>query len=85
MPSPIAGTYVRAANHASRESQEVRHWVNARRARSGRPRWNAEETRPALTSARERRSAAAKAGPCQRAMTVGRPIAVGTPSAYMIP
>ena len=34
----------------SRDSQEVRHWVADRQARSGRPRWKNEAIRPPISN-----------------------------------
>nr|WP_265468698.1 hypothetical protein [Arenimonas daejeonensis] len=47
--SPI-GTKVATASTPSRESQELRHWENARQARCGWPRCPSELSRPADTS-----------------------------------
>src|SRR5438067_13059917 len=47
-----AGTKVTTDMTPSRDSQEERHCEKARHARSGRPRWNAEETRPAVDRAK---------------------------------
>src|SRR5436309_481447 len=44
----------------SRDSQDVRHIAAARHARSGRPRWKNDATRPALASATTRTLAPAK-------------------------
>ena len=38
----------------SRDSQEERHCENARQARSGWPRWNVEDSSPAVTAAKAR-------------------------------
>ena len=48
---PATG-YVATAAIPSRDSQLVRHCENARHARSGWPRWTADDTSPALTSVR---------------------------------
>src|SRR5436190_2314908 len=45
-----AGTKVMTDMTPSRDSQDERHCEKARHARSGRPRWNAEETGPAAAS-----------------------------------
>src|SRR5438045_5998327 len=45
MPKIAAGTKVNTDMTPSRNSQEERHCEKARQARSGRPRWNTEETR----------------------------------------
>src|SRR5436190_23123127 len=45
-----AGTKVMTDMTPSRDSHDERHCEKARHARSGRPRWNAEETRPAAAS-----------------------------------
>src|SRR5437016_988491 len=52
MPKIAAGTKVTTDMTPSRDSQEERHCEKARHARSGRPRWNAEETRPVVDRAK---------------------------------
>ena len=42
----------------SRDSQELRHWEKARQARSGRPRWKVEASRPKETAPSESPKAA---------------------------
>src|SRR2546421_327970 len=54
MPKTAAGTKVSTDMTPSRDSQEKRHCEKARQARSGRPRWNTEETRPAAAGRRAR-------------------------------
>src|SRR3546814_20738923 len=44
------GRKVATAATPSRDSQEERHWLNARQARSGRPRCRVEESRPSTNS-----------------------------------
>src|SRR4051794_3239446 len=46
-----AGIKVATDSTPSRDSQDDRHCEKARQARSGRPRWKAEETRPPAASA----------------------------------
>src|SRR5205814_638327 len=45
-----AGTKVSTDMTPSRDNHEERHCEKARHARSGRPRWNTDETRPAVAS-----------------------------------
>src|SRR5690242_10960827 len=58
MPKIAAGTKVKTDMTPSRDSQEERHCEKARQARSGRPRWNTEETRPAAARMKAVASAA---------------------------
>ena len=44
----------------SRDSHEVRHWLAARQARSGWPRWKNEASRPAARNSRLMRLPQAK-------------------------
>src|SRR6202035_4199247 len=46
IPKPAAGTKVITDMTPSRDSHDERHCEKARHARSGWPRWNAEEARP---------------------------------------
>src|SRR3977135_2101084 len=50
IPKTAAGTKVMTDMTPSRDSHDERHCEKARQARSGWPRWNAEETRPAAAS-----------------------------------
>src|SRR5438270_4545616 len=50
IPKTAAGTKVASDMTPSRDSQDERHCEKARHARSGRPRWNTEETSPAAAS-----------------------------------
>src|SRR6202011_8573 len=58
IPKIPAGKKVRAENTPSRDSQDDRHCENARHARSGRPRWNTDETSPPAASTKAVASAA---------------------------
>src|SRR5438270_6509906 len=50
IPNTAADTNVASDMTPSRDSQDERHCEKARHARSGRPRWNTDETRPAVAS-----------------------------------
>ncbi len=52
-----AGAKVATAATPSRDSQEDRHWLSARQARSGRPRWAVEDSSPSITSTSARPTA----------------------------
>src|ERR1043166_2954922 len=58
MPKIAAGTKVTTDMTPSRDNQEERHCEKARQARSGRPRRNTEETRPAAARIKAVASAA---------------------------
>src|SRR5438105_6868511 len=76
MPKIAAGTKVRTDMTAPRDNQEERHGEKARQARSGRPRWNTEETSPAAA----RRNAVASATKPNQPLCGNRPIGAARPS-----
>src|SRR5437763_3445547 len=76
MPKIAAGTKVNTDMTPSRDSQEERHCEKARQARSGRPRWNTEETRPAAA----RMKAGASATKPNQPLCGNRPSGAARPS-----
>src|SRR5688572_2839102 len=56
--SASAAGKVATASTPSRDSQLDRHWLKARQARSGRPRWKVEDKRPNTVSAKARANSA---------------------------
>ena len=60
-----AGRKVTSASTPSRDSQEERHWVNARQARSGWPRWS-DRGEQADADQREREREAGEPEPARR-------------------
>src|SRR5215469_17585815 len=81
MPNTEAGRKVSTAQTPSRDSQEERHCENARQARSGRPRWKAEEPSPATASA----IAAANATKANQLLSGSKPSGAPIPSSSSSP
>src|SRR6267142_1288170 len=75
IPKTAAGTKVMTDMTPSRDSHDERHCEKARHARSGRPRWNTDETRPAAASTK----AVAKATNPKPASAGSRPSGTASP------